>query len=356
MKFNLLKYRLINQNISTPDFDLPEQVVSWFGAMQAQDYPGALWSVGLRMKRSTETMVEKAIAERKIVRTWPMRGTLHFVAAEDTRWILQLLAHKIVKGNLARLKRMGLDEKIFTKSKKALESALAGGNIFTREEMYGLLFRAGIKIKDQQGIHILWKLAQEGFLCFGPKQGKQYTFVLLDEWVPAYKKITREEALRKITHRYFTSHGPATLRDFAWWTGLNLSEATNGIEEIKTDLLHEKINGNTYWFTETSSKNKGVTNTIYLLPGFDEYMVAYKDRNDILDPLLSKQAFAGLVTPKIIIDGVIRGSWKRIISKDKIIVEASLYDRVHDNLIYLIEKSTKKYGEFMNCDILMKLN
>ncbi|MCA1616823.1 MAG: winged helix DNA-binding domain-containing protein [Acidobacteria bacterium] len=147
-------------------FERPEDVVAWLGAVQAQDYSGALWEVGLRLSRGTEADVERAVAGRKIVRTWPMRRTLHFVTAADVRWMLRLLTPRVVAGMAQRLhQHVGLDESSFTRAKKLFERALGGGKRLTRSAMYEVLEAGGVPSTDGCGLHILCRLAQDGFLC-----------------------------------------------------------------------------------------------------------------------------------------------------------------------------------------------
>ena len=345
---DLLYRRLFHQKIAGPAFDKPEEVVSWFGAVQAQDYPGALWSVGLRMKDATESGIEKVIAERKIVRSWPMRGTLHFVSSGDIGWMLRLLAPKIIAGNMARLKRMGIDEDTLKRSRKIFTRALQGGKIFTREGMYGLLESGRVSLSGMRGIHILWRLALEGLICSGPREGKQQTFVLLDEWIPKGRELIFEESLAEITRRYFTSHGPATLEDFAWWAGLRKAEAKEGIESIKKELVVEKVNDVAYWHAGTGTLFRVSRNPAYLLPGYDEYMVAYKDRSLLLEPTLLRQYHHGIVTPKIIVDGRIAGSWSRRLNGDRVMIELKLFSSLGKTIKHELLKTIKKYGDFLN--------
>jgi hypothetical protein len=202
--------------------------VGGLGAVQAQDYLGALWAIGLRL-RAAETAIEQAIATRSIVRTWSMRGTLHFVAAEDVRWMLGLLAPRSLASSLGRLRALELDQAVFNRSRDLFIAALSGGKQLRREAMLELLASANISPGGQRGIHILGRLAQEGLICFGAREGKQHTFALLEEWVPqAMLRLgpkSRDEALAELARRYFTGHGPATLPDFVWWSGLTTSEA-----------------------------------------------------------------------------------------------------------------------------------
>ena len=178
---DIARYRLLNQHIARSGCKKPSGVVAALGALQAQDYLGSLWSIGLRLPNATEGSIEQAIADRGIVRTWPMRGTLHFVAATDVRWMLELLAPRVIASSTHRHELFGLDEALIARIKKLFIGALQGSRQLTRDEMYRLLERAGISVTGQRGFHILWRLAHDGVICFGAHRGKQATFALLDE-------------------------------------------------------------------------------------------------------------------------------------------------------------------------------
>ncbi|MBI1879200.1 MAG: AlkZ family DNA glycosylase [Chloroflexi bacterium] len=195
---DIAQYRLYHQQIATTKFKKPSQVVSWLGAMQAQDYAGAKWSAGLRLPDATDADIEQAIADKTIIRTWPMRGTLHFVAAEDARWLLKLLTPRIIAQTAGRYRQLELDEATFARSKELFAQALQGGKQLTRNEMLQLLEKASISTAGQRGYHILGRSAQDGLICFGAPQGKQQTFTLLDEWAPATKSLERDEALAEL--------------------------------------------------------------------------------------------------------------------------------------------------------------
>ena len=196
--------RLANQHVSRPTFRDPADVVRWLGAVQAQDYLGGLWAIGLRTKVATESTVEEAVARRTIVRTWPMRGTLHFVAADDVRWILPILTPRVVAGAQSRFRQLGLDDATFTKSARLAEKALAGGNVVRRDKLYEIWNAAGIATHEARGLHLLGVLSQQGLLCFGPRDGKQQTFTLLEEWLPSARTLERGEALGELARRYFS--------------------------------------------------------------------------------------------------------------------------------------------------------
>jgi hypothetical protein len=353
---DLIYNRLINQLISSSGSENPEQVVSSLGAIQAQDYYGSLWAIGLRLKNSTEEGVEKAITERKIVRTWPMRGTLHFVAAEDIRWMLTLFAQRIISGTKSRHKQLELDEKIFNRSKEVFIKNLQGGKQLTRDDMYKLLEKNKISSAGQRGIHILRELALDGLLCFGNRHGKQQTFVLLDEWVPNSKNLNREESLAEITLRYFNSHGPATLYDFSWWSGLTIADAKSGLEMVKHKFIRGNYNDRTFISPmQRKPEKKSLFNSI-LLPAFDEYLVGYKTRSDVLKPEYKKFANAGgMLSPTIINHGKVSGTWRRSIKSEKVIVELFPFAALSKTYYKNVLNAAELYGRFINKKIFIKL-
>lgn len=274
----LLGIRLRNQQLSQNHFKSPGEVVEWMGAIQAQDYLGALWSLGMRLPATTESEVEKAVAEKTIIRTWPMRGTLHFVSPNDIRWMLKYLAVRVQSKVASVFRREGLDTKQFNKAMKLWEKALTGNKALTREEMYEALERCKVSTKGMRGLLMLGVAAQEGLICFGARQGKQQTLVLLDEWLPNKEvELSKEEAMRRLAEIYVRSHGPALAEDLAWWSGLSKTEATTAIKSLGSQVISEKCDNKTYWFfpEESLTKSKSIC---ALLPTYDEFGIAYKDR------------------------------------------------------------------------------
>jgi hypothetical protein len=343
---DIIKNRLFNQKLSHPDFETPEEAAHWFGAVQAQDYLGSLWAVGQRVHNATEKVIEEAINKRKIVRSWPMRGTLHFTHAQDLHWMLKLLAPRVVKRNAFRYRELELTEENFTKSSKVLTKALVGGKELTREAMLNVLAENDISPAGQRGIHILGKLAMEGLLCFGSRNGKQFTFTLLDEWIPPSKIIDGDEALAELTKRYFLSHGPATIKDFAWWSGLTVAEIKRGIALTTSYLHHETIDDREYWFGE---RNKAQTQKpkAHLLPAYDEYTVAYKDRSAIIESNHFIQAGNGL-KPTIVVNGRIIGTWQRELKKHSAILTPHFFQIPNKDEYDLLKHAVEDYGVFLN--------
>lgn len=354
-QFKVGNQRLFHQGVLEADYETPEQVVANLGAVQAQDYAGALWAIGLRMKTATPALVEQAVAAKRIVRTWPMRGTLHFVAAKDVRWMLKLLAPRAMSGLKGRYKQLELDETVFNRSRDLLCQALAGGKQLTRPELYKVLEDGGVAPTGQRGIHILGRFAQHGLLCQGPYRNKQPTFTLLDEWLPPTPDLNPEAALTELAKRYFTGHGPATLADFERWTGLRTTEARRGLEAVQSELRREDANGQTFWLSASNTFEK-VKTGVYLLPGFDEFMLGYKDRQQILDPQyfnLVVPGGNGVFMPTIVSDGRVVGLWRRAANarKDKITITPVPFTSLTSDEKAGLEVAANRYGQFLGAKV-----
>jgi hypothetical protein len=198
-------------------------------------------------------------------------------------------------------------------------------------------------------------LAQDGFICFGAREGKQQTFVLLDEWAPKARRMARDESLAEIAKRYFTGHGPATLQDFAWWSGLTTADATAGLEMAKRLLAQETINGQTYWLASSTPAIKDSSPTVYLLPAYDEYTVAYKDRSAVLDTIYPKQANSGngIFYPTIVVDGRVVGTWKRTLKKDSLAISLNPFAKLKRAETQAIAEAAGRYGKFLGASVIL---
>jgi hypothetical protein len=308
--------RLANQRVSTPTCATPLDVVTWLTAIQAQDYPGALWAVGLRMANPDAAVVRQAIADRLIVRTWPMRGTLHFVAATEVRWLLTLVAKRRIAGRAQRQRWLGLDDRAVARAANLIARELEGGRQLPRKELYAVLERGRITPDGQRGNHILWCLAVDGLICQAVPTRTQPTFALLDEWAPHPPSAPDPGTggLAELARRYFRSHGPATAHDFAWWAGLAVRDAKAAGAAILTDLAgeftEETVDGRTYIGPADTAmpRNAG----LYLLPGFDEFIVGYKDRGDTLPAVHTRKVSGsnGVFRPTIVAGGRVIGTWR----------------------------------------------
>jgi hypothetical protein len=342
----LARRRLYAQRIYQANFTSAEETVAWMGAMQAQDYQGALWSIGLRTPSLTRKDVEQAIIDRTIVRTWPMRGTLHFLAATDARWIVALLAPRALAAAAGRRKQLEIDDAVIAKSRQILTSALSGGKCLTRAAVCALLDKGGVATTGQRGIHILHYFAELGLLCFGPHEGKQPTFVLMDEWLPATPTKEKEEALCELAKRYFKSHGPASLRDFIGWAHLTVVDARLGLELAKPELIHTETEGVSYWF---DGSNLPAPARTYLLPGFDEYMLGYKNRLAALPSQFANRIVPGnngMFISTLVIDGQVAGTWKRTTRKTSQLLTLLPFKSLTNADSKSIEPAIKRYKMF----------
>ncbi|HEX5478200.1 MAG TPA: winged helix DNA-binding domain-containing protein [Dehalococcoidia bacterium] len=342
--------RLLTQQIAHHNFNTPAEVVSWLGAVQAQDYPGGKWAIGLRLPEVTEADVERAIGERTIVRTWPMRGTLHFVAAEDVRWLLALLASRTIAGAGLRHRQLEMDEAVLRRARTVVTKALTGGRALTRDALYRKLDGAGIStaahgVLGRRGFHILWRLAHDGIICFGAREGKQQTFVLLDEWLPPVAPLPRDEALAKLALRYFTGHGPATVQDFAWWSGLSAPDARAALAMVTSQLAHEDIAGATYWYRDGEAPRK-LPAGAHLLPPFDEYLVGYRDRSAAVDPARF-EAMPTLLSPTIVIGGRVVGTWRRRLERGSVRVTCEPARELTAPERRAVDAATRRYTAFL---------
>jgi hypothetical protein len=347
---DIIHRRLVNQRIEGVRLEKPEEVVRWLGAIQAQDYLQSLWAIGLRLKSPTVANIEEAILDGKIVRTWPMRGTLHFVPPEDARWMLKLSASRMLAKDGRRLKQLGLNEEIMEHCKELFHDALKGNNRLSRQDMMRLVEEGGISTENQRGYHILWYVAQSGLICLGPMHDKQQTFVLLDEWAPNSRDLSREESLTELAGRYFASHGPATIHDFAWWAGLTVTEARAGLEAAKPELSSEAIGGKEYWMKSDAPGHMAYDeSSVALLPGFDEYLISYKDRSALLAEEHASKVVPGrngVFRPVIVVGGRVVGTWKRRLKKNSIDLTLSPFTYLGDSRQRVIE-AAKSYGNFV---------
>ena len=344
--------RLLNQHIVGTPFEKPADAVAWLGAVQAQDYAAAKWALGLRMQNSTDEIIEQAFTDGTILRTHVMRPTWHFVLPADIRWMLALTAPR-VKAAIAHYDRtLGLDDTIFTQSNTLLAKALQGGKQLTRAELASVLQQAGIAIDNVQRTgHVLMHAELDGIICSGARRGKQFTYALLDERTPQARTLDRGEALAEFARRYFTSRGPATLQDFVWWSGLTVADAKTGLEMVTSQLMHEVVDGQTYWFSSSTSPTNDLSQTVYLLPNYDEYIVGYTDRSAIFDASHTQHLDARgnvLFQHTIVLNGRVVGTWKRTLKKDEVILTPSLFTPLTKDETRALAASIKRYGEFLD--------
>ncbi len=339
--------RLHRQHLAKPRLS-PADVVAAFGAIQAQEYAFAKWALGLRAPGTTDAEIEQLIADGAILRTHPLRLTHHFVAPADIRWLLALLAPRMIQRHAKRWRDLGLDDRTFGKSQAAIARALEGGKQLTRPELTTVLSRAGISPEGQRTPHILARAELAGLICSGARRGNQITFALLEERVAKVKALTREASLAELARRYFTTRGPATVQDFMWWSALTAAEAREAIA-LAGDALVEEVHAGTRYWHGASVSAKRVAPVAYLLPTYDEYMVAYRDRRAIGTPPKQARNFgeSTLLGPSIVIAGEVVGSWSRSTARNKLAIELRPWRRLTRGERDLVERAADRYAAFV---------
>jgi Winged helix DNA-binding domain len=345
----LLTARLRNQQLTDSRLRKPADVVSWLGAMQAQDYPAAKWAIGLRAPGCQDADVEQAFNDGLILRTHVLRPTWHFVAPADIRWMLALSAPRLQRVNAYYYRQAGLDAKTFLKSCAMIHRSLEGGNTLTRAEIAEHLGRARIPAHGLKLAYLVMQAELEGVICSGPRRGKQFTYALLEERAPKARPKDREASLAELAKRYFASHGPATVRDFSWWSGLTMKDAQQAIDSVRPTLESSSIGGSTVWSAHTPAKaSKSVI--AMLLPNYDEYLIAYKDRGAFVDESRAANIVArsgGAFANHLIIDGRLAGGWSRTIGGNSVKIEVAPYKKLTPAQHRAVANAADCYGEYL---------
>lgn len=314
--------RLSGQHLLTPHLTNAAGVVTSMAAIQAQEYAMAKWALALRMKgNATDAEIEADFNEGRILRTHTMRPTWHFIANEDIRWMLDITAPRVMAVNKFMYKKLGLDEKIFSESFAIIEKVLEGSNYLTREEIKTILDGKGLGGDGMHMAHIMMEAELEGIVCSGPRIGNHFTYALIDERAPKARKLSREEGLKELSQRYFTTRGPASVQDFTNWSGLTVKDAREAMAMIERDLDRFTYDGIDYYFTGEKPASRKKMN--FLMPDYDEYGMSYKDRSVLLNPESggNKRQFDRVV----IVDGMIAGTWRRTLKKDMVQIELQLF-------------------------------
>jgi hypothetical protein len=359
--------RLATQRIAASTWKTPADAARGMLAMQGQDYTSVKWSLGLRVPGATHADVEAAFMNGTIVRSWPLRGTLHVTAPEDLAWMLDLLGPRVLASVASRRAALSLDDRTIERARDLALEALSGGKHLSREELQSLWQSRGIDTAGQRGYHLLFHLSVTQTLCFGPPRGKEQTFVLLSEWVKKPRRLDREDALRELATRFVESHGPATLLDLAGWAKLTLTDAKLGVtlsgKRIGT-LEHE---GTRYLIAPDAedllARAREPGGTVHLLPGFDEYILGYKERGAVLHEAHFEHVVPGgngIFMPTVVKDGRVIGTWHRTHKAKETTMEARIFperpvkaahppmDRV---TAQAFSRAAEAYGRFLGVTI-----
>jgi hypothetical protein len=329
---DLVRRRLTSQQLVATPFTEPADVVQWLVAVQAQDYAGAKWALGLRATGTTDDDVERAFAAGLILRTHVLRPTWHFVAPSDIRWLLALTAPRVRAASAYMHRKLGLGKAEFARSDRALTHALRDGQSLTRGELRDLLAKSGIETHAKLHLgYLLMHAELEGIVCSGPRRGRQFTYALLDDRVSSTRVMERDEALAELAHRYFVSRGPATVHDMAKWSGLTLADVRRGLDGARSRLVHEVIGEQTFWLSPSKMGRRTTTTpTVHLLSIYDEYVSAYKNRSAMVseETRTRLSTLGNALTHIVVIDGLVTGTWKPRVERRSVAMTVDIFRRL----------------------------
>ena len=342
--------RLAAQHVGAARVRTAHELVSWLLAVQAQDPLAARWAVGARVPGVRERDVIAALDEGRILRTHVMRGTWQYVAPEDLRWLLSLFGPKVRASAARRHEQLGLDAKTLARSEALLEKALTKQGALTREAARDVLEAGGVSTKEQRLSHLLIDAELSGLLCSGAHEDGKATWALVEKRVGAEKKLPpREALLARLATRFFESRGPATLEDFRWWTGLTAGDAKVGLELAKAGLQSTRVEDRTLWWRE--EHEPAVTHG--LLPAFDEFLIGYQRRDDVLDPAHVKRinAGGGLLAPVLVQEGRVVGIWRRTLATKSVTVGFDWFTKPTTPQLRAMQREAERYATFLGREL-----
>ncbi|MFZ5942169.1 MAG: winged helix DNA-binding domain-containing protein [Bacteroidota bacterium] len=350
MDHAIASHRLLSQQLTRSTFVSPGELVQYMGAVQAQDFPMSRWALGVRLPASTDEQIRGAFDRGEILRTHVLRPTWHLVSPKDIRWMLELTAPQIHTAMRSRDRELGLTPAVLKKALDLIVRMLEGGKHLTREELSAALQLSGIKPDNNRMAHIFMWAETESLVCSGKIVQNKVTFALLDERAGSGPGFSREEALAELALRYFRSHGPATLSDFAWWSGLRSGDARKALESVGKELLCRTEEGQAYWFAEDPSPRRALPDRVHLLPAYDEYLISYKDRSASLTRVLQPRAVSsnGVFYPVILSGGQVCGLWKRTVKKNSIIPEYAFFEAPDTSTREGVREAFGRYAQFVD--------
>jgi Winged helix DNA-binding domain len=345
---DIARRRMANHHLWGHPFQSPVDVIHHLGAVQAQDFGIAKWSVAQRARGISNSGMDELFSDGAVLRTHLLRPTWHFVLPSEIRWMLDLTAPRVHSMNAPYYRRFGLDDELFAKTNVLLARTLRGGRQLTRREISEVLTRKGITASGLQLGYILMRAELDALICSGALKGKQQTYALFDERVPETEVLDRDEALAELTRRYFTARGPATVKDYVWWSSLTTHDARSGIQMIESELRSDSIDGRQYWFATSSRRPRVTATAIDLVQGLDECIVSYSESKDVLHESASSSTWGtGGFTHAILLDGRIVGHWRRVREQSSIIVETSFYGSLDRGEARALKEAVDRYGRFM---------
>jgi Winged helix DNA-binding domain len=354
---DIAKQRLANQRLVKPTLKSASEVVAMLGAVQSQDYGGSKWGLSQRTRGLTDAEIEKEIDDGTIVRTHILRPTWHFVAVADVGWMLALSAPRVQAANAHWYRWLEVDDIVARRGRIVLTKALRGGKQLTRAELGHALGKAKIQVTNPQRLAAIMMRAElDGVICSGARRGNQFTYALFEERVVGPAALERDAALFELARRYFTTRGPATIDDFAWWSGLSKADAKRGVDAAASQLEHASIAGRSYW-SAAAYRMRTSSVQAHLLPNYDEYFIGLKDRSAFVARLRASGVKAradGLSGHVLIIDGQIVGGWKRTLSRGTAVIELRLLIRLREAERRAVAAAVQRYGDFLELPAKMR--
>jgi hypothetical protein len=355
---SLVSDRLRNQHLVAADRKSPADIVAWLGAMQAQDFAAVKWGIGLRIPRSHDSEIEQALNDGAILRTHVLRPTWHLVASQDIRWMLSLSAPRVHAANAYYYRQSKLDPETLRKTARVLQRSLEGGKACTRAELGDCLRRAHVAADGLRLAYVMMHAELDGLITSGPRRGAQFTYMLLDERAPEATPLDRRDAAVELAKRYFVSHGPATIRDFVWWSGLTVKEARPAIEAVSPQLHQDTIAGRVYFSGPPPAWGPVRGASAFLLPNYDEYLIAYKDRGPVVDASRAANIVAranGAFPHHLIIGGRLAGSWSRTLHANEVVMEVAPFEPLTAAQKRAVASAAECYGEFLGVPAELKI-
>lgn len=327
---DLARRRLRQQRLIGPPFRSIEETVGALTAVQAQDFAGARWAIAQRVRGEvTDAAVTAAFDAGRILRTHLLRPTWHFVLPEDLRWLQRLTAPRVQAQNARMQRQLEVDAPLLRRARGIFVRALGHHTHLTREELAGCLAEAGIRAAGTRLAYLVMDAELEAILCSGPLRGRQHTYALVDERLPAESAATRldrDAALAELTRRYFTSHGPALPEDFAKWSSLTLADIKAGLALAREHLDSIVVDGRAYWFAPSRQRAAFTPPLLHLLPNYDEFL-GYKDYSVTIDPDIARHLMPGkpVAQPHFLVrDGRVLGGWGRTLGARKATISLKL--------------------------------
>jgi hypothetical protein len=344
----IARTRMRAQRVWNSEFKNPQQALTHLVAVQSQEFPYARWSLAQRSGIASSSVVQRAFDDGRILRTHVLRPTWHFVAPRDLRWLMRLSGPRVIASIARRCQELGLDAKTLRKSNDVIAKAVAEQPL-TRRALGGILEQRRLSPGGQRMPYMLTRAELDMIVCSGPLEGKQHTFAPFDERVPRASDITRDQALGRLAKRYFASRGPATIKDFAWWSGLPMADVRRAVEIAGRKLQRRDVDGRIYLFTDEQPSRKAARPRVDLMQIYDEIGIAYTESRDALwsDQMnVVVPSDLGGYPHMILREGKLLGRWKVVRTRDDVRVESQIEGKVDAATRSSLERAIERYRRF----------